>query len=605
METETEYTAKRPKLEDQDPGSGPGSDYANQISDASNTAADTKNDAVLAAAIGDLKAESVSNSPVAEEGPILGYCDPLKMADGYDFTILINDLKEDIKSRVTEISLEEASSIEAQRFDHTHVCISFRDPAEDLVAQLRSVFLSDSQTLNNTGKIHVHFDFGGEKDWNQWPQSFRTSYLLLLSELQKAYGPKVTQCSFLRKYSPRNETLGPDDDASRIIKDIQEESCRWSNLTFLDYSCNTLKLVSGIRFPDTLESLNIAGGQSLTSLQGMHLPSLLKLLDVSQNKISDIDYIMFPKTLQTLSLTENHIYFLENADFPSALENLDISCNRVESLRNVVFPRGLKSLSISGNPIECIKGARFPEGIEYLDASNLPNESMTGIKFPDLTRFLNLQSSMTNTRGLKLPPLVEELNLGCNGVNSINPLKLPNSIRALYLCENNIKTLNKVAFPTAIRELFLGNNMITTLKNVQFPPALELLDLDMDPDTDEHEKYITSLKDVYFPANLRVLRLGYHLIKSIEGIEFPYHLEELSLAYNDLRVFKNVRFGPKIRTLDLSGNQDLLSLDNVVFPESLRELKVPSLAVDNLPPTIVERANRHELVITKSMPYTT
>ena len=146
--------------------------------------------------------------------------------------------------------------------------------------------------------------------------------------------------------------------------------------------------------------------------------------------------------------------------------------------------------------------------------------------------------------------------------------------------------------------------MITTLKNVQFPPGLEVLDLEMDPYAEENEKYITTLKDVVLPPNLRILRLGYHLIKAIESMEFPYNLQELSLQYNDLRVFRNIRFGPKLRILDLSGNQDLLSVDSVVFPESLVEFRIPSLLLNNLPATVVERANKHELTLTKSMPYT-
>ncbi|GEQ67263.1 hypothetical protein JCM33374_g927 [Metschnikowia sp. JCM 33374] len=563
-----------------------------------------------------VKAEAPSGALRTQEPPNSSVNTPQSVSDSrkhrlvvidhvtVEFADFLDGLRNDTNDTITETALAGVSSLETPAFDQLHFCVVINDSCEESLEKLRSFLHEDPQILSNASKVSLHFDFSEMRNWTSAPEPLKASYTSLLDKFEKTCAQKVVQCSFINRYSPVSGRPVEQDDLAQINKDSHGEISRWHNLEVLDYGRSSLRFVSGVRFPESLRALNLGGGHSLEALTGFKLPGQLRSLDVSHNLVSSTDYVAYPATLEVLNLRDNRIYFMNNVEFPVSLKHLDLSQNRIDNLKSVVFPRNLKSLSISNNPIECIKGVRFPESIEYLDASCLPNESMTGIKFPDHTRSLNLQSAMTNTRGLKLPPYVESLNMACDGVNSINPLKLPNSIQRLYLAHNNIKTLNKVAFPASIRELYLGNNMITTLKNVQFPPTLEVLDMTMDPHNDENEKYVTSLKDVFFPANLRVLRLGYHSIKTIEAVDFPYGLEELGLQYNDLRVFRNVKFGPRLHTLDLSGNQELVSLDNVFFPESLRDLRLPSLVLNSLPGVLVERANNHQLKLSKSLPYT-
>lgn len=504
----------------------------------------------------------------------------------------------------TEVSADRLSTFPFKEYTYVNFCIEYDETFSESLDKIMRFCESERNIFAKADEIAYHFIFEKGKKWASYTQAEKTLYENFLACLNRVAGEKVTQCSLVNKYDMSTVYVTEKEDLARLGQEIQADCDYWKNLKIFDYGENCIRFLPGVKFPDSVQVINIGGGSSLETLAGFKMPAHLKVLIASKGLIPSIDYISFPQSLERLDLLQNRIFFLNYVEFPPHLKALDLSQNRIDSLKNVVLPRGLEYFSVSHNPIECIKGVRFPETIQYLDLSCIPNESMTGIKFPDATVSLNLQQSMTNTRGLKLPPFVKELNLACDGVNSINPLRLPNSIEKLFLAHNNIKSLSKVAFPSALRELYLGNNMITTLKNVQFPPGLEVLDLEMDPYAEENEKYITTLKDVVLPPNLRILRLGYHLIKAIESMEFPYNLQELSLQYNDLRVFRNIRFGPKLRILDLSGNQDLLSVDSVVFPESLVEFRIPSLLLNNLPATVVERANKHELTLTKSMPYT-
>ncbi|KAG7192505.1 uncharacterized protein KQ657_001600 [Scheffersomyces spartinae] len=516
----------------------------------------------------------------------------------------IEDFKLFPHTSLKVVLLSDLDLLQKDPYDWLNLCIEYNDEFSGNLKKISEFIDTNKEYIKSFKEIGYHFQFDSRKKWpDDYTEFDKDEYSSFINILKSTVADKVVHCSIINKFEINTIYLTNKDDLEKLGHEIQSDIDSWKNLRLFDYGDNCIRFFPGVKFPDTLELMNIGGGYALETLAGFKMPPKLKVLIASHGSITNIDNIQFPSTLETLELVENKLYFINHVEFPMKLEKLDLSNNRIDNLRGIEFPKNLKQLSLSMNPIDSIKGIKFPNHLEYLDISCVPNESMTGVKFPDSLVALNLQESMITTRGLKLPPFLKEVNLGDNGVNSINPLKLPDSIEKLWLTNNNIKTLNKVQFPRTLKELYLGNNMITTLKNVLFPKTLQLLDMEMDPEFDEHDKHLTTLKDVVFPINLKHLNLGYHSIKSVESIEFPYHLETLSLRYNELKVFRNNKFGPYLKKLDLSGNQDLISLDHILLPDALVDLRVPNQLVDKLPGYIIERANSKKLVITKSSPY--
>lgn len=528
----------------------------------------------------------------------------------YHMIMQLNELRNNPHETVTVVELSEISrlvkdpTISQSHFDHLNICIEYNDQFESNLKRFMDFIEENTSAFDKFTEVNYHIQFAPDKKWkDDYTLYEKAEYKRFIEVLNWAFGPKIKHCSIINKYDMDTVYVTERNELTKLGQEIQDDIIHWKNLRVLDYGESSIRFLPGVKFPDTLEVLNIGGGYALETLTGFKIPQKLRTLLASQNAVHTIDNVTFPLTLERLELSDNKIYFLNQVDFPPRLEHLDVSQNRIESLRGVNFPASLKSLNLGFNPIESIKGVKFPEGLLHLDVSNMPNESMTGVKFPELLEVLNLQASMTNTRGLKLPNTLSRVIMADNGVNSINPLKLPNSLEVLYLNNNNIKTLNKVQFPTHLKELYLGDNLITTLKNVVFPPTLEILDLEMDPDYDEQEKHITTLKDVIFPPNLKILKLGYHSIRILEGVDFPISLISLSLSYNDLRTIKNVRLGNRLKTLDLSGNQELTNIDQFIIPESVSELRIPPELLYHLPAYIVERANKKQLLLKKSLPY--
>lgn len=474
-------------------------------------------------------------------------------------------------------------------YDILTICIEYNDEFEANLRTINDFLTTNEPFVNNVAELTYHITFDGNKKWSEYPEYEKAEYFQFLSLIGNKFGPKVNQVSIINKYDVNTIYLTEKHDLTTLGEQIQTDINNYPNLKILDYSNNCLRFFPGVKFPDTLEVMNISGSYSIETLSGFKMPSLLKQLVATNNCITSIDNIQFPHDLEVLNLMDNRIYFMSYVTLPEKLRVLDLSNNRLDNVRNIDFPAGLEHLSLALNPIDNIKGVRFPEKLQFLDLSCIPNESMTGIKFPDWLISLNLQESMTTTRGLKLPNFLRNLNLSFNGVNSINPLKLPNSITMLNLMNNNIKTLNKVQFPANLTHLYLGNNLITTLKNVIFP-NLEVLDLEMDPHLDDNDKRINTLRDVLLPSSLKVLKLGYQGIKALEGVDLS-SLVELDLSYNDLKVIRNVKF-EALEVLNVSGNEEL-EIDQVL--PNVRELIVPGLWV--LPGYMVERANRGEVII--------
>lgn len=498
-------------------------------------------------------------------------------------------------SQVTMENLQPSSGT----YNRMDICIEVYEGFENHLEKLVSFMTGNGSYMASIPNIAFHIHYEPYSDWSEINESRRSIIMSAIDTLRSVAGPNVVHASIIHKYNSSTVFITERDQLQELGHQIQNDFLQFPKLHTLDYRENGLRFFPGVKFPLSLQTLNIGGGASLETLSGFKLPPSLKTLTVGSGSMTNIDNISFPSTLENLTVIENKIYFLEYVDFPPYLKHLDLSSNRIESLQDVNFPLYLKSLNLSYNPIENIKGAKFPEKLEYLDISHIPNESMAGIRLPDLIVSLNLQRSMTNIRGLKFPYNVKDLNIAHNGVNSVNPLKLPNSIENLHLGYNNIKTLNKVQFPTSLKTLYVGNNLITTLKNVQFPYTLEVLDFDNDAFREEQDKCLTSLKDVVLPPNLRVLKLGYHAIKSVEGIEMPANLTWLSLAHNGLKSIRNVTFGNNLKVLDLRGNFELYNIDQLQIPESVVDLRIPAQLISYLPAYIIDRANKGQLTLSK------
>jgi hypothetical protein len=171
-------------------------------------------------------------------------------------------------------------------------------------------------------------------------------------------------------------------------------------------------------------------------------------LDLSGNKIKNIEGIVFPDTLNTLELSENNINSLRNVYFGKNLKDLFITENKLNSLAGCNFGEQLNQIDLSHNLIKTLDDANFPDTLTTLVAENNLISSIDNFKFPESLEEMILQRNKiknidkVNFRNLKM------LDVSDNKITSINMklIKFPEDFE-LYISENDIKNIDKIKFP--------------------------------------------------------------------------------------------------------------------------------------------------------------
>jgi hypothetical protein len=235
-----------------------------------------------------------------------------------------------------------------------------------------------------------------------------------------------------------------------------------NNLTIIDLEFNAIQNLIGVHFPRNLVELNLNGNRftSLESLGGVQFPDSLTSLSLMANQIGSLEGVRFPNSVTTLNLSYNQIASLEGVRFPNGLTTLNLSYNQIASLEGVHFPNSVTTLILSHNQIASLEGVHFPNGLTYLDATHNLIQSLERAQFP---------------------PNLMELELSQNRIVSLQGTRFVNGLRRLRLDTNEIDSLEGAQFPPGLRRLTLTNNRIESLERVQLPNGLRILHLGGNP----------------------------------------------------------------------------------------------------------------------------
>ena len=90
-----------------------------------------------------------------------------------------------------------------------------------------------------------------------------------------------------------------------------------------------------------------------------------------------------------------------------------------------------------------------------------------------------------------------------------------------------------------------------------------------------------ALQLMHFDEDITLIDLSRNQIQNLDNVRFPDGLRELSLGNNQIQNLENVRFPDGLHILYLYGNQ-IQNLDNVRFSDELQELWLSSNQIKNL-----------------------
>jgi Leucine-rich repeat (LRR) protein len=151
-------------------------------------------------------------------------------------------------------------------------------------------------------------------------------------------------------------------------------------------------------------------------------------LELSGNKLTTVDDVIFNENLKVLNLIGNEIKSIDGLNLPSNLDSLYLGADRPFYTAQSSFPAALRKLSLRLCEIDnaSLKDLKLPENLEILDLSD---NQISG-----------------NLEDLELPQSLKKLNLKTNILDNIDALRLPAKLRLLNLKDNfiNSQTRKKI-----------------------------------------------------------------------------------------------------------------------------------------------------------------
>jgi len=262
-----------------------------------------------------------------------------------------------------------------------------------------------------------------------------------------------------------------------------------------------------------------------------------------------------------LDLTGSQLHSLDGVELPIGLTDLDLTLNRLKEMdpRVLELP-GLISLSWRQNlltdatPITQLKSAPVLEQLVLHDNHLKQIPSLKG--FPVLSR---LELSYNEFRSLQ--PLAElssapltELFVANNKVTSFEGVQTLTQLQVLEMGSNRIKVVEHLEDMAVLRQLWLGRNRISSLEG--FPTLLNLKILALPSNR------LTSICGLEACVNLEELYFTHNGIQKMEGLETLSNLLVLDLANNMIERVEGLEAQTRLTDLWLNDNK-IQSLDGL------------------------------------------
>ncbi|MBP6659221.1 MAG: leucine-rich repeat domain-containing protein [Chitinophagales bacterium] len=336
-------------------------------------------------------------------------------------------------------------------------------------------------------------------------------------------------------------------------------------LTHLNLSFNKITQLENLDKLPNLQQLNLSFNK-ITQLENLDkLPNLQKL-DISGNKITQLKNLDKLPNLQELIISDNEITQLENLDKLPNLQELIISLNQITQLENLDKLPKLQQLDISVNEIT---------QLENLD--KLPNLQELIISWNKITK-------IENTVDL---PKLQQLDISVNEITQLENLdKLPN-LQQLVIGDNKITQLENLDKLPNLQELVIGVNEITKLENLDKLPNLQQLVIG--------DNKITQLENLDKLPNLQQLVISHNQITKLENLDKLPNLQKLDISHNKITQLKNLDKLPNLQQLDISGNK-ITQLKNLDKLPNLQELIISGNKITQLK-NLDKLPNLQELII--------
>ncbi len=361
----------------------------------------------------------------------------------------------------------------------------------------------------------------------------------------------------------------------------------------------------------------------------------LKIVSIYSNRLSEAEELMnwwqnlpYPWT----DICYNQLGAVDSMDVASLrklmnLEKLDLSVYpRLRNLEPVAKMTNLKRVDISGTQISDIIPLKNLTRLEILDCSNTEVTNLDPLKYAlslkalridstkisDISALISMEnlqqfsasytyiSSLEALSGLKN---IKKLNLSKTRIRSLTGLESMNKLEVLLCSDNHIKNLEPIKDLKNLSYLQIDNTLVTSLSPLRELDNLRVLSC--------NSTLITSLMPLGVLPNLETVYSDNTLMVSSDAKEFITQHPQILVIYGteSLRGWWNglskpwkivlmkeadiARTNPSreemarvanIIKIDISGIEDIVSLEPVKILKNLKEIKFASTGVSSISP---------------------
>ena len=263
----------------------------------------------------------------------------------------------------------------------------------------------------------------------------------------------------------------------------------------------------------------------------------MKTLNLSNNKIKNIEGLENLKNLETLYLANNDIVDIIPLSLNSSLTKLDLLQNsKIDGNRDNYTGERLEALNKIG---------------EILDRGGIIN-----LDIDKLGLFTNYKKlDLSNQNLTTLEPL--------EGITQLEELKLNSN----QLTLEDAKSQQILGTMTSLTRLELNYNQLKNIKPINNLKNLKILYLL----GENNNVDLSEIEDVI--SNLNVLHVSTESLKTIVNCEVN-KITKLSLSSSELEKIPDLSKFTKLLTLDLANNPNISNLENVSQITALQDLRL-------------------------------
>ncbi|RED92064.1 leucine-rich repeat domain-containing protein [Marinoscillum furvescens] len=205
----------------------------------------------------------------------------------------------------------------------------------------------------------------------------------------------------------------------------------------------------------SIDSLSLAGNQMIQSLEPVMALTNLKVLDLSDSKISDLEPLRYARNLRKLKAANTAVADLSVLEYFEKLEYLDLRQTLVRDIRPIEKLSALQHLNLSGTNVAVFEPLDALDQLLWLDLSNTAFANPELIADCKPLQYLNVaKTGITALRALRDLHELKELNASETYIHGLHGLANLQNLQLLHVNQTRVNSLEPVAELRGLRRIY-------------------------------------------------------------------------------------------------------------------------------------------------------